>query len=159
MHDIGKIGIPDAILKKPEELDQDEITIMKTHAKMGFSMLKHSTRPILKTAAIIAHQHHEKCDGSGYPQQLIGDEIHIYGRITAIFDVLDVLDVFVSVRVYKKAWPLEEVLALFKEQRGIHFDPLMGDISDSWHSKWGRRHPFMIAAVIPFPLSANGSVT
>jgi response regulator RpfG family c-di-GMP phosphodiesterase len=125
MHDIGKIGIPDAILKKPGKLDQDEITIMKTHAEMGFSMLKHSTRPILKTAAIIAHQHHEKWDGSGYPQQLIGDEIHIYGRITAIFDVLDVL---VSVRVYKKAWPLEEVLALFKEQRGIHFDPALVDL-------------------------------
>jgi putative two-component system response regulator len=125
MHDIGKIGIPDAILKKPGKLDADEFTIMKTHAEIGFNLLSHSTRPILKTAAIIAHQHHEKWDGSGYPQQLTGDEIHIYGRITAIADVFDALG---SARVYKKAWPLEEVLALFKDQRGIHFDPTLVDL-------------------------------
>jgi len=125
MHDIGKIGIPDAILNKPGKLDEDEFAIMKTHAEIGFNLLNHSTRPVLKAASIIAYHHHEKWDGSGYPQQLSGEDIHIYGRITAVADVFDALG---SARVYKKAWPLEEVLALLKEQRGIHFDPLLVDL-------------------------------
>lgn len=125
MHDIGKIGIPDAILNKPGKLDKDEFEIMKTHAEIGFNLLNHSTRPVLKAASIIAYHHHEKWNGSGYPQQLSGEAIHIYGRITAVADVFDALG---SARVYKKAWPLEEVLTLFKEQRGIHFDPLLVDL-------------------------------
>ncbi|WP_019616123.1 HD domain-containing phosphohydrolase [Psychromonas ossibalaenae] len=125
MHDIGKVGIPDAVLKKPGKLDKDEFKIMKTHAEIGFNLLNHSSRPVLKTAAVIAYQHHEKWDGSGYPQQLTGENIHIYGRITAVADVFDALG---SARVYKEAWPLDKILELFKQQRGVHFDPKLVDL-------------------------------
>ncbi len=125
MHDIGKVGIPDAVLKKPGKLTNDEFEIMKTHAEIGFHLLNHSSRPVLKTASIIAYQHHEKWNGSGYPQQLVGENIHIYGRITAIADVFDALG---SARVYKEAWPLDKIVTLFKEQRGSHFDPGLVDL-------------------------------
>ena len=125
MHDIGKVGIPDSILKKPGKLTEDEFEIMKTHAEIGYNLLNHSKRPVLKTAAIISYQHHEKWDGTGYPLQLKGDAIHIYGRITAIADVFDALG---SARVYKEAWPLEKILNLFKEQSGLHFDPTLVDL-------------------------------
>jgi PAS domain S-box-containing protein len=120
MHDIGKVAIPDTILKKPGKLTSDEFEIMKTHAKIGYQVLKGSSRSILKTAATVAHTHHEKWDGSGYPEGLKGQEIHIFGRITAIADVFDALG---SDRVYKKAWKLEKILDLFKEEKGKHFDP------------------------------------
>jgi putative two-component system response regulator len=125
MHDIGKVGIPDNVLKKPGKLDLDEWKIMQTHAQMGYEMLKGSTRPILQTAAIVAKEHHEKWDGSGYPNATKGDDIHIFGRITAIADVFDALG---SKRVYKDAWKLDKILALFKEERGKHFDPKLVDI-------------------------------
>ncbi len=125
MHDIGKLGIPDAILLKPGRLDVEEFEVMKTHAALGHDMFRHSKRPILRAAAIIAHQHHEKWDGSGYPQGLSGEEIHIYGRITAIADVFDALG---SERVYKKAWELDRIVNLFKDERGKHFDPRLVDI-------------------------------
>lgn len=120
MHDIGKVGIPDAVLNAPRKLTQDEWQIMKTHAQLGYEMLKNSNKPILKAASIVAHEHHEKWDGSGYPRGLSGEEIHIYGRITAVADVFDALG---SERVYKKAWALEDILELFKEESGKHFDP------------------------------------
>ena len=120
MHDIGKIAIPDAILNKPARFTEEEFEIMKTHAKLGYDMLKDSNKEILKAAAIIAHEHQEKYDGSGYPRGIIGEEIHIYGRITAIADVFDALG---SERVYKKAWNDEEIFKLFKEESGKHFDP------------------------------------
>ncbi|MEA3522270.1 MAG: HD domain-containing phosphohydrolase, partial [Campylobacterota bacterium] len=82
-------------------------------------MLKYSQRPILKAAAIISYEHHEKIDGSGYPQGLKGEDIHIYGRITAVADVFDALG---SSRVYKKAWELDKILELFKKDSGTHFD-------------------------------------
>ncbi len=125
MHDIGKVGIPDSILNKPGKLTKDEFEIMKTHARLGYEMLAYSKRPILKAAAIIAHEHHEKFDGSGYPKGLKGEEIHIYGRITAVADVFDALG---SDRVYKKAWSLEKIIALLKEEKGKHFDPVLVDI-------------------------------
>lgn len=125
MHDIGKVGIPDAILKKPGKLTSEEFEVMKTHAELGFNLLNHSTRPVLKAAAIIAHQHHEKWNGEGYPQQTRGEDIHIYGRITAVADVFDALG---SDRVYKKAWPLDQILTLFNEQQGQHFDPALVDL-------------------------------
>ena len=125
MHDIGKVGIPDNILKKPGRLDKDEIEIMKTHSKLGYEMLKGSSRPLLKVAAILAHEHHEKWDGSGYPRGLKGEEINIYGRITAIADVFDALG---SNRCYKEAWEDERVYELFRKQRGKHFDPKLVDI-------------------------------
>jgi len=120
MHDIGKVGIPDAILNAPRRLTPEEFEIMKTHATLGYNMLKHSNKEILKAAAIVAYEHHEKHDGSGYPRGLSGDGIHIYGRITAIADVFDALG---SERVYKKAWELERILELFKAESGKHFDP------------------------------------
>jgi len=125
MHDIGKVGIPDSILNKKGKLTVDEFEIMKTHVTIGYDMLKHSYRPILRTAATIALEHHEKWDGSGYPKGLEGDKIHIYGRITALADVFDALG---SDRCYKKAWPDEEIFALLKEQRAKHFDPKLIDM-------------------------------
>jgi response regulator RpfG family c-di-GMP phosphodiesterase len=125
MHDVGKVGIPDAVLNKPGKLTPEEFDIMKTHASLGHEMLKHSTKKVLNAAAIIALQHHEKYDGSGYPVGLRGEEIHIYGRLSAIADVFDAL---CSDRVYKKAWELESVLEHLKNERGQHFDPTLVDI-------------------------------
>lgn len=125
MHDIGKIAIPDAILNKPSRLTDAEFSIMKAHAHLGYEMLKHSHRPLLKMAATVAYEHHEKWDGSGYPRGLAGEEIHIYGRITAIADVFDALG---SQRCYKEAWQDEHIFAFFKEQRGKHFDPQLLDL-------------------------------
>lgn len=125
MHDIGKVAIPDNILKKPGKLTDEEWVIMKTHAKIGYDVLKNSTRPILKSAAITSYMHHEKWDGSGYPNGLSGEKIHIFGRITAIADVFDALG---SNRVYKEAWNLDKILELFKEQKGKHFDPKLVEL-------------------------------
>ncbi|NEW06596.1 DUF3369 domain-containing protein [Paenibacillus sp. SYP-B3998] len=125
MHDVGKVGIPDAILNKPAALTKEEFDIMKTHSNLGYEMLKHSNKQVLNAAAIIAQQHHEKYDGMGYPQGLKGEEIHIYGRITALADVFDAL---CSDRVYKKAWELERVLELLRSERGHHFDPVIVDL-------------------------------
>jgi response regulator RpfG family c-di-GMP phosphodiesterase len=125
MHDIGKVAIPDAILNKPGRFDENEREIMNTHAMLGYEMLKHSKRPILKAAAIVAKEHHEKWDGTGYPNGIKGENIHIYGRITALADVFDALG---SDRVYKKAWDDERIFSLFKEERGKHFDPKLVDI-------------------------------
>ena len=125
MHDIGKVAIPDAILNKPGRFDDNERKIMDTHAELGFEMLRSSNRPLLKLAATVAYEHHEKWDGSGYPRGLKGDQIDIAGRITAIADVFDALG---SDRVYKKAWDDERIFNLFKEERGKHFDPKLIDI-------------------------------
>ena len=125
MHDIGKVSIPDDVLKKPGKLTDEEFEIIKAHSQTGFDLLKNSNRQILKSAAIIAHQHHEKWNGTGYPQGLKGEEIHIYGRITAIADVFDAL---VSDRCYKKAWELDRVINLFKEERGVQFDPRVVEV-------------------------------
>ena len=120
MHDIGKVGIPDNILNKPGKLTEDEFKIMKSHAEIGYEMLKNSKRKILKASAIVSYEHHEKWDGSGYPRSLKGEDIHIFGRITAIADVFDALG---SDRCYKKAWPLDKILEFFKKESGKHFDP------------------------------------
>ncbi len=125
MHDIGKVAIPDAILNKPGKFTDEEFEIMKKHAELGYEMLQNSNRPLLKAASIVAYEHHEKYDGSGYPRGLSGENIHIYGRITALADVFDALG---SDRVYKKAWNDEEIFAFFKQQRGKHFDPKLIDI-------------------------------
>ena len=122
MHDIGKVGIPDSILNKPGKLDFDEFEIMKSHAQLGFEMLRHSKKPILQAAAIVSREHHEKYNGQGYPRGLKESEIHIFARITAVADVFDALG---SDRVYKKAWPDEKILSLFEEERGKHFDPII----------------------------------
>ena len=120
MHDIGKIAIPDNILNKPGRYDENERAIMNEHARLGYEMIKNSTRPLLKAASIVAYQHHEKWDGTGYPNGLAGDEIHIYGRITALADVFDALG---SDRVYKRAWSDDRIFSLLKEESAKHFDP------------------------------------
>lgn len=125
MHDIGKLAIEDNILKKPGKLTSVEFANIQQHSMIGYKILKSSNRPLLKTAAIIALQHHEKFDGSGYPNGLSGDNIHIYGRITAIADVFDALS---SNRVYRPAWDVHRILEFIKEQRGKHFDPVLVDI-------------------------------
>lgn len=125
LHDIGKISIPDHILNKPGKLDEQEWQIMQSHAQIGYDILKKSTNEILKCGSRIAHLHHEKWDGTGYPNKLAGEDIHIVGRITALADVFDALG---SDRCYKKAWPMEDVLSLIKEQRGKQFDPHLVDI-------------------------------
>lgn len=125
IHDVGKLAIPDAILNKPGKLTPEEFTLMKTHSPIGYEMLKNSKRSILKLGALIALQHHERYDGTGYPYGLIGEEIHIYGRIVALADVFDALS---STRVYKKTWPLEEILGYIRQERGAHFDPRLVDI-------------------------------
>ena len=125
MHDIGKVGIPDAILNKPGKLTPNEWEVMKTHAQLGYEMLKHSQRDILKTASIVAYEHHEKWDGSGYPRNLSGEDIHIYGRITALADVFDALG---SKRIYKDAWSMEKILQYIKDESGKHFEPKLVNI-------------------------------
>ena len=125
MHDIGKIGIPDAILNKPGKLNEDEWKIMKTHTQIGYDILKDSKRETLRAAGIVSYTHHEKWDGTGYPLGLKGEDIHIFGRITAVADVFDALG---SDRCYKKAWSLENILELFKNEKGKHFDPKLIDI-------------------------------
>jgi len=122
MHDIGKVAIPDAVLNKPGLFTPEERAVMETHAELGYNMLKHSNREILKTAAIVAYEHHERWDGTGYPRKIGGEEIHIYGRITAVADVFDALG---SDRCYKKAWELERILDLFRSQSGKQFDPTL----------------------------------
>jgi PAS domain S-box-containing protein len=125
MHDIGKIAISDSILHKPAKLNDEEFAIMRTHSELGYKMLCHSTRPLLKVAATIAFEHHERWDGQGYPRHLKKDEISIYGRITALADVFDAL---ASNRCYKEAWKDEDIFEYFKEQSGKQFDPNLVEI-------------------------------
>ena len=125
MHDIGKVIIPDNILLKPGKLTDDEFKIMKDHTVYGWEIFHKSKHPLLQTAALIAHEHHEKWDGSGYPKGLKGIDIHIFGRITAIADVFDALS---HERVYKKAWEMEKVLEFLKAQSGKSFEPKLVDI-------------------------------
>ncbi len=125
MHDIGKIAIPEAIMNKPGYLTKDEKEIMMMHPKYGYDMLKGSKRKIMMTASIVSYEHHEKFDGSGYPRGLKGEEIHIFGRITALADVFDALG---SNRVYKDAWVDERIWGLFKEEKGKHFDPKLVEL-------------------------------
>lgn len=120
MHDIGKVGIEDSILNKPAKLSYDEYEVMKNHATIGYEILKDSTRDILKAAAIVAYEHHEKWDGTGYPRGLKEDSIHIFGRITALADVFDALS---HNRVYKPAWETKKILTLIQEEKSKHFDP------------------------------------
>ncbi|MEZ0323782.1 MAG: HD domain-containing phosphohydrolase [Hydrogenothermaceae bacterium] len=127
LHDIGKIGIPDAILLKPGKLLPHEFEIMKMHSTIGYQMLAlHGEKfPILQKAAIIAYTHHEKWDGTGYPRGLKGEDIPIEGRITAIVDVFDAL---VSKRVYKPAMSYDKALSIIEESAGKHFDPKLVEI-------------------------------
>jgi putative two-component system response regulator len=125
MHDVGKLGIPDRILLKPGRLTPEELAVMQTHAEIGWRILHGSTAAPLELAATIAHTHHEKWDGSGYPRGLRGEEIPLGGRIAAIADVFDALT---SSRPYKPAWPLEAALEQMRRGAGSHFDPALIEV-------------------------------
>lgn len=112
MHDVGKIGIPDNVLLKPGKLDEEQWKIMRTHPKMGAEIIGTHSDELLKTAQIVSLTHHEKWDGSGYPNQLKGEEIPLMGRIIAIADVFDALT---SDRPYKRAWTIEDAVRIIEE--------------------------------------------
>ncbi len=120
MHDIGKIGIADAVLLKPGKLDEDEWEVMKTHTLIGAEILGDHPSPLMHMARQVALSHHEKWDGSGYPKGLVGEDIPLVGRVTAVADVFDALT---SERPYKKGWPIGEAVQYIKDQAGSHFDP------------------------------------
>jgi response regulator RpfG family c-di-GMP phosphodiesterase len=125
LHDVGKIGIPDDILNKPGGLTDQERTMMETHVDRGVSILGEQRGELLKMAGEVIGAHHEHWDGNGYPNQLVGEEINLFGRITAIADVFDALS---TRRVYKEPWPIDKVWDYFREQRGKQFDPDLVDI-------------------------------
>ncbi|MBV6322479.1 HD domain-containing protein [Duganella sp. HSC-15S17] len=139
LHDIGKVGIPDSILRKPGRLDADEFEIMKTHTTLGYEVLAQAeTRlgkaaPFLIFAKEISQSHHEKWDGSGYPQGLVGDAIPISARLMALADVYDAL---ISRRVYKEPFSHEDAVAMIARGRGQHFDPDMVDAFLSIQEDW-----------------------
>jgi len=120
MHDIGKIGVPDNILKKPGKLDPAEFKIMETHCEIGAEIIGDDDSELLQLAKIVALTHHEKWNGQGYPNKLQGEEIPRVGRIVAIADVFDALT---SKRPYKEAWPVDEAISWIKNSAGQHFDP------------------------------------
>jgi putative two-component system response regulator len=125
MHDIGKIGIPDAILLKPGKFEPDEWETMKTHTTIGAKLLDGDDSDIMQMAREIALTHHEKWDGSGYPNGLSGEAIPLSGRIAALADVFDALT---SARPYKKAWTVDAAVDLIKENNGRHFDPALVEV-------------------------------
>ncbi len=120
MHDLGKIGIPDRILLKPGKLTEEEFAVIQTHCDMGYKIIGEQKSEILTLGASIALTHHEKWNGRGYPRNLSGEAIPMTGRLTAVGDVFDALT---SVRPYKKAWSVDEALALIAKEGGEHFDP------------------------------------
>ena len=120
MHDTGKVGIPDAILRKPGKLDAEEWKVMKTHCQIGYDILSRSDAPVFQLAAEVAMHHHEKWDGSGYPDGLEADAIPESARIVALADVFDALTMK---RPYKEPWPIDKVLATLRESAGSHFEP------------------------------------
>jgi len=122
MHDIGKIGIPDSILLKPGKLDKEEWEIMKTHTVIGAKILKGRASDLLEAAQTIAMTHHEKWDGTGYPNGLSKQDIPLIGRINCIADVFDALT---SKRPYKEAWPVEKALSVMEQDSGKFFDPML----------------------------------
>lgn len=120
MHDVGKLGTPDGILLKPGRLDPDELTVMQRHPAIGHSILSGSTSQLIQLGAEIALSHHEKYDGTGYPNRLKGEDIPLSGRIVAVADVFDALT---SERPYKKAWTVERAREFLEQSTGVHFDP------------------------------------
>ena len=120
MHDLGKVGVPDAVLNKPGRLDDDERRMMETHVHRGQELLKGQYGELLRSAGIVVGQHHEQWNGMGYPLGLAGEQIHVFGRIAGIADVFDALT---TRRCYKEPWSKEQVVEFFQEQGGRHFDP------------------------------------
>lgn len=143
MHDVGKIGIPDAILQKPGRLDAEEWATMQRHTEIGAEIIGEDGSALLDMAREVALCHHEKWDGSGYPRGLAGEDIPLAARIVAIADVFDALT---SVRPYKQAWSVEQAIHLIREQAGKHFDPALVEaffrclpeilqLRDRWHDQ------------------------
>lgn len=120
MHDLGKLGIPDGILLKAGRLTDEEMKVMTQHPRIGWEILRDSSSQLIRMGAEIALSHHEKWDGSGYPDGLSGENIPLSARIVAVADVFDALT---SSRPYKTAWPVDKARALLEEGRGTHFDP------------------------------------
>ncbi|MCL2633070.1 MAG: response regulator [Oscillospiraceae bacterium] len=138
LHDVGKISIPDSILNKPGRLSDEEFTIMKNHAERGKEAIKRIIEKVdesefLHQAALMAYTHHEKWDGTGYPQGLKGEEIPVHGRIMAIADVYDAL---ISERPYKKAFTHEEAVKIISEGKGTQFDPLLTELFEDIESEF-----------------------
>lgn len=127
MHDIGKIGIPDSIMLKPGKLTNEEFAVMKTHPEIGAEILGESDSDLIALAKLVSLTHHEKWDGTGYPNQLKGEDIPIEGRIVAVADVFDALT---SVRPYKDAWTVEAAMELIHREKGKHFDPQLVEVFD-----------------------------
>ncbi|MDN4501276.1 DUF3369 domain-containing protein [Alteromonadaceae bacterium BrNp21-10] len=125
LHDVGKLGVPAHIIRKPGGLTEDEFEIARQHVELGYELLKDSKRPIIRTAALLARDHHEHWDGNGYPRGLKGEEIHLFCRITAIADVYDVLR---SKRCYKEVWSQDKALQAITEQTGKQFEPQLVDL-------------------------------
>lgn len=125
MHDVGKVGIPDIILANPGRLTKEEFQVMKTHAKIGYDILKRSPSVIMQTAAKIALEHHEKWDGTGYPYGLKGEEIHLFSRITSLADVFDSMS---HKRVYRDKIDQSKVLDFLRSEKGKHFEPELVNI-------------------------------
>ena len=124
LHDVGKLGIPDAILLKPGRLNEEEISVMRLHTTNGHRMLESSRSSYLLTGALIALTHHERYDGLGYPVGIGGNDIPLFGRIVSVADVFDALT---TRRPYKEAWTLEDAMALLVRERGHQFDPMLVD--------------------------------
>ncbi|MBF0448563.1 MAG: response regulator [Magnetococcales bacterium] len=124
LHDIGKVDTPDNILLKPAGLNPTEWVRMRHHAEAGWTILKNHESELIQEAALIAYTHHEKWDGSGYPQQLKKEDIPLCGRIVSIADVFDALT---SERPYKAPWPMAKVLDLLEQEKGLHFEPRLVD--------------------------------
>jgi len=125
MHDIGKMTVPHHILHKPGKYTEQEFKQMQAHTSNAYNLLRCSDRKLIRAAAIIAHEHHEKWNGTGYPQQLEGEQIHIFGRIVALADVFDALT---HARCYKDTWPMEKVIRYIQDHKGTQFDPELIDI-------------------------------
>lgn len=139
LHDIGKIGVPDAILGKSGKLDADEILAMRKHVEVGEQILANGDSDLIQVAAAVAGSHHERWDGSGYPRRLKGSNIPLAGRITAVADVFDAL---CSVRPYKPAWPIEAARAEIVACSGSHFDPAC---VEAFERGWSRIAPLYTA--------------
>ena len=120
MHDVGKVMLPDAILKKEGKLTDDEREYMKRHPEVGAKIFRHSKTPMMKACEIIAISHHERYDGTGYPKGLKGEKIPLYGRIVALADCFDA---YTSRRTYKEAYDFAKAVGMVKERIGTHFDP------------------------------------
>lgn len=122
LHDVGHSGVPDAVLNQPGPLDGEQWRLMRQHSEVGRDMLRRSPQPVLQLAAAIAHEHHERWDGGGYPRGLAGEQISLAGRITALADFVDAM---VSPRCYRPAWPLEHALEQVRAESGKRFDPAL----------------------------------